>query len=358
VDNGLSGAQKAATLVMLLDENPAARLLKDMSDSTVVKLRKATEGLRVAEIGHEQKQDILKSFLVKQDGGRFLLGDAHDRFRRLLVKARGEQEAVRFYESEGGRERAPVADTRPETGQEQDDEVPVASTALDYVNTLPPKALASLLEEEAPRCAAVLLSSLSVDKTAEVLNMMEEERREAIVERALTNGPVSREVAEAVASAIRDRMERYAKKGESVDEGERMEGLARILGGLDREARQRVLSNIQERDSDFAAEIRKQVFQFKDLLRVDKRSMTELLRRVDVADIALAVKGLSEEFSAELLSCMSQRMQEQVQEERELTGRVPVARAEEARERIMELGREMYFSGELEIESGEGQYVE
>ena len=85
----LTSAQKAAMLVMSLDEARAAELLKHMSDQSVAKLRTAAESLDVAKIGGKEKREALRDFFVKRRTGSYFLGKPDERFRRVLQQAKG-----------------------------------------------------------------------------------------------------------------------------------------------------------------------------------------------------------------------------------------------------------------------------
>ncbi len=332
----LTSAQKAAVLVMTLDDDKAANLLKHMSDSSLAKLREATEGLDVSKVAEEQKRDALRGFFLKQRRGGLFLGDPHERFRRVLAKAKGEEGAARLYAAVPQEERSP----------------------REFLEEVSEEQIARVLARESPRCAAVLLSSLAGEKAGEILNMLEQELREAIVERIVSNEDVPAEVSEQIIVGFKQRLEDMGTGAEAPSEERRAQELAGMLGKLDKESQERVLTQMHERDPDMAEELERLMFSFDDLPKVSDRSMQELLRNVEVTQIAMALKGAPEQMREHFYSNMSQRLRERVEEEREMTGRVPLSQVEEAREQIMTLARKRYREGELVVEIGDEQYVE
>jgi len=341
----LNGAQRAAMLIMSLDEEQAAAVLRHMSESSLRKLRKAAETLDVTRISEEDKRETLKSFFVTQRKGHLFLGDPDERFRRMLTRAKGEENIGQFYEDE-----APLEEEADESDAKQD--------PLAYMVALPDEQIVAVLEKESPRCAAVLLSHLPGQKAGSVLNMMEEERREAIVERMIRVETVPPIIAQQVVSGFQEKMEEAGAGADVASGGSRAEDLASIVGTLDRQSQERVLSQINDRDPEMALEIERLLFGFEDLVKVGSKSMQELLRNADVAHIAMALKGASLEMTDHFTKNMSQRVRERVEEEREMAGRVPLSQVEEAREEIMKVARKLYREGNLVVEIGDEQYVE
>jgi len=338
----LTPAQKAAMLVMSLKEDQAATLLKHMSDSSLAKLRKAAESLNVAEIGEEEKREALQGFFLKQRKGGFFLGTPNERFRKVLAKAKGE-EHIRLLDAEA---------------EEEEPKAKERQSHLAFLNSVPEEQIGAALAKQSPRCAAVVLSGLPGDKAGRILNFIEDEQRQAIVARIITTENVPPEIAEEVISGFRARLEDLGPGGEVPTEEKRAQELARLVGSLDKESQEKVLSQIKARDPELGDKIERLVFGFADLLKVSNKSMQELLRNVEVAQIALALKGASKEIHDHFHANMSERAKERVEEEREMAGRVPLSQVEAAREEIMKLARKMYREGALVVEMGGEQYVE
>ncbi len=339
----LTGAQRAAMLVMSLDEEQAANVLKHMSEASLSKLRQAAESLDVRRISDDEKRQTLRRFFVRHRQGGVFLGDADEHFRRVLAKAKGEDKVKELY-------------AEPELPEEPAD--PIETTAAAYIESLPEEQIVSALERESARCTAVLLANLTGQKSGSVLNLLEEELRERIVERIITGETVPSPIVEVVLEGFRDKLEELTSGAEVASEEKRAQELAKMIGRLDREAQDRVLSQIGERDPEMAAMVERMMFAFEDLVKVAPRSMQELLRTVEVTHVALAMKGASEEMLETFTTNMSERVRERVEEEKEMAGRVPISQVEEAREEIMKVARRLYREGNLIVEIGDEQYVE
>jgi len=338
----LTAAQQAAMVVMSLDEEQAAALLKRMNETALAKLRAAAESLDVSTIGDAEKRAALVGFFQRRRKGTFFLGAPDQRFRQILIKARGEERARRILEGESEKAQA--------EGE--------AASPVEYLENAPDSQIAALLEKESPRCGAVLLSAVSSGKAGRILNRLEQDRREAIVGRLIVNEQVPPEIAQEVLQGFVERLREFGADSGAVSEEKRVKELAGMINTLDRESQARVLSRIQEENPELADQVERKMFSFEDLVRVGPKSMQDLLRKVEEAQIALALKGCSEELHKHFFACVSQRARDRIEEEMQMVGRVPLSQVNEAREEIMKIARKMYRNGEMAVEIGEEQYVE
>jgi len=338
---GLTGSQRAVMLVMSLADEQAASLLRNMSESSLAKLRAAADQLDVSKISDAQKREALRTFFVHGRRGGIVLGRPRERFRQALARAKGEEAVRRIY-----------ADREPEARKPED------MGALEAIDAAPEEQVAMLVEGESPRCAAALLFQLDGQKAGRIASLIEdEEAREATVERLIVGDRPSPVVAEQVVKAFHARLLEFGPDSSGSEE-QRAEELAKMVASLDRESQDRVLNQLREKDPDLADSVEQEMFSFDDLVSVDGRSMQALLRNVEVPLIAMALKGAPKEIQEQFLGNLSVRARERVREEREMAGRVPLSEVESARAEIMKVARNMYRAGELAVAMGDEQYVE
>ncbi len=329
-------------LVMALDEDQAASLLKHMSDNSLAKLRRAAQSLDVAELGVEEKVEAMRGFMTKRSKGNAFLGDPDDRFRKALAKAKGEAGLRRIY--------AEDEDGEPSEGGG------MAPSA--FLRSLPDEQFASALAQESPRCAAVILAEVPGSKAGRVLSLMDEEAREPVVGRMLATEKVAAEIAADVVAGFQRKLEESGASDGVNPEERRAQELAGIISALDKGAQDRVLGQVAERDPELADRVERLMFAFSDLPKVNDRSMQELARGVDPTQLALALKGAPAAIRSYFLDHMSERARERVTEESEMAGRVPMSTVELAREEVMKVARQMYRDGDLVLQMKDEQYVE
>ncbi len=72
--------------------------------------------------------------------------------------------------------------------------------------------------------------------------------------------------------------------------------VANILNQMDRKLESELLGKIEEEDAGLAERIRQLMFTFEDLMKIDDRGMQTLLKEITSEDVALALKGASDEY--------------------------------------------------------------
>ena len=341
----LNGPQRAAMLVAAMDRDTASALLEHMSEDAVNRLEKAVRSLKNQPVGKDQKISILRDYLQATRESGFVVGDAEVRLQNCVrgASAAQDEEPVESEETEG---------------QEGDEGEP-AGPVRQLVEEAEPAELADVIAGESLRCGAVVMELLPPEKTGEVLEELSPEKRSEVVNRTLETGRVRPEVAREIASGVLSRLHQSTSPTGGMRREERISRLAFMFGSLEDEERKEAMEQLREQEPEVADEVQRKMFAFEDLEWVEERSLQNLLGRMEPGTLALALKGASSDIEQVIMDNISSRMQDEVQEERELAGSVPLSKAEEAREEVMTEARQMNNEGELEFVGGEGdEYVE
>jgi len=106
---------------------------------------------------------------------------------------------------------------------------------------------------------------------------------------------------------------------------------------------------------ELAEEIRRKMFVFEDILKLDDRSVQLVLREVDTKDLAVALKGASDELKEKIFRNMSKRAAQLLKDEMEYMGPVRVKDVEEAQQKIISVIRRLEEAGEIVIARGGGE---
>jgi flagellar motor switch protein FliG len=91
------------------------------------------------------------------------------------------------------------------------------------------------------------------------------------------------------------------------------------------------------------------MFTYEDMVYLDNMSLQKVLREVDMRELAITLKGTSEELKKKLLSCVSKRAAETVLEEMSFLGSVRPKEIEAAKQKIMESLRRLEEEGEVDL---------
>ena len=128
------------------------------------------------------------------------------------------------------------------------------------------------------------------------------------------------------------------------------EKIAKILSRMKTQDSKKILETIATKDTQVASDIKELMFTFEDILEFTTKDMQLMHNKIDSADLLLAMKGVNEELKEKLLSGMSSRKKTILSGELELMGKVKLSDVEAARQRIMDIVREMLERGEVSLD--------
>jgi flagellar motor switch protein FliG len=326
----LTGAQKCAILVLLLEEAQAAELLRRMDAAEVRAVGEAM--LSVAEIEPAAIDAVLDEFITRTHGVSAL--DSQGRqVRAVLSAALGEPRAERVIDHIGP---------------------PAAARRFAFFDWVDSSTIATLLADEHPQAIAVVLAHLPDAPAAAVLDAFPERLQADLVLRLATLKPV----AAAAISALEQDLE---AKLATVDQPAN----ATALAGTDFTARlvklsankSVLLEALAAADASLATEIAAQQFVFADLLGLSKKDMQLVLREADPQALSIALKGADDELKALIFSAMSSRAAAALQDDLAERGPMKRAEVEAAQAEICALVRKLGDSGAIMMPGVAGAYV-
>jgi flagellar motor switch protein FliG len=131
-----------------------------------------------------------------------------------------------------------------------------------------------------------------------------------------------------------------------------LEPLIDIINRSDRTTERLILEALEARSPEIAEEVRRRMFMFEDIVELDDRSVQLVLRQVEPADLATALKGVNDEVRDKVTGNLSERGRDNLLEEIDLLGPVKVKMVEEAQQKIVSVIRSLEESGQIEIQRG------
>ena len=194
-----------------------------------------------------------------------------------------------------------------------------------------------------PQQAAAVLSALPQEKQADVA------KRIAQMDRT------SPEIIKEVERILEKKLSSLVTEDYTATGG--LQAIVDILNSVDRGTEKYILETLEIEDSDLAEEIRKRMFVFDDILQLDNRSIQRFLREVDNYQLAVALKGATEEVQNVIFSNMSKRLAEMIREDIEFMGPVRLKDVEEAQQKIVNVIRKLEDAGEIIISRGGGDEI-
>jgi flagellar motor switch protein FliG len=215
-----------------------------------------------------------------------------------------------------------------------------------------PEQLAAALQGENSRTVCLILSQLPIEQAGQLFKRLPGElRRTVSVHFAGATAPPPEVIQRIVQAVVRKSLQLKEKPPEPGPDV-RYRNMAGMMRLLEKEERKEVLAALEEHDATAAAAVKGLLYQFEDLLRIEKRSIQRLLGELDTKNLALALKGADPAITEKVLSNMSQRAQQTLNEETELAGTATAAQVEQARKVIVDTIQKLDQAGDLVMLEG------
>ena len=200
-----------------------------------------------------------------------------------------------------------------------------------------------------------MIANLHTTLASQVLSRLPQEEQAEIALRIARMSETSPDVVRQVEKVMRDKLASVIQQEYSASGGVR--SLADILNASDRSTEQNVLGSLSSSDPQLEEEVRRLLFVFEDIVKLDDRAIQLVLREADQKDLALALRGVSEDVTARILGNLSQRGAEMLREEMEYQPPQRKRVVEEAQGRIVGIVRRLEESGDIVLSRGADDVV-
>ncbi len=214
----------------------------------------------------------------------------------------------------------------------------------------------NLVKAEQPQTIAFLLSAIDVNKAAELLALVDEDLQSEIVMSMGHLGPISSDILEKVLKNLSRHSEGRIPPPASKLGG--AEHLANVMKMLDSAVGKTLLTAIESSDAELGAKILKEMFSFRDLVKLNQDAMQKVMREVDTTTMVMAMKSASTELKDMIYGTLSKRGAEALREELEMMGPARIKEVEAAQEIVLQIVRKLEEDGEISFDGdGDDQYV-
>ena len=243
---------------------------------------------------------------------------------------------------------------KPQAGKKSEDEKPELS-GLDAMLSLSADDIFELIKDEHPQTIAIILIHLKTVVASNVLAKLPDEVKADVAIRIASLDKVIAGMVEEINEVFKEVLKN--KKTVVADVSGGIGRIAEILNQADEISSELILNEIEEANAEMAAEIKQKMFVFEDLVLVDDRGFQKLLRKVETAELAIALKAASEEVKEKVFRNMSERAGEMLSEEIEDMGPVRMKEVTDAQQHITNLIQEMEARGEIIISGRRGEEI-
>ncbi len=331
----LSGPQKAAILITVLDDDAASAICRHLPESDLQRV--AREISRLGRIPPEISQKVLIEYHAMV-GSRDLLSEGgREATHRLLTRALGESGAksmlhqlMRVDELDAGR--------------------------AGSLQKADPKQLARLLEAEHPQTVALVLGHLEPRQASAVLSQLPKPMRAESVRRLANLRQFSPAIAERISAAVQRRLRSFGEINKRTYSG--FQNVAALMNSIDAESSREILEAIEKEDGKLALSIRELMFTFEDFLGVPDGQLRELSAAADKKVLSISLKAASPELREHFFRTMSGRAVEMLKEDIDSLGPMRSKDVNKAQAEMISLARRLEEEGKLTLRSdGSDAYV-
>jgi flagellar motor switch protein FliG len=321
----LTGAQKAAIMMMAVDEENATKILAQLGDEEIKELSNTMASL--GTVSAETVERLFLEFVESMSSSGVVVG-TFDSTERLLLKALGKDRVDSIMEDIRG---------------------PAGRTTWDKLGNVNEEILAAYLKNEYPQTIALVLSKIRADHAARVLAVFPEDLSLEVILRMLGMESVKKEVLDGVEKTLRVEFMSNLAKTQRRDTHEVM---ADIFNNFDRNTESKFMGHLEQKNQEAAERIRALMFTFEDLKKIDPAGIQALLRGVPKEKLAVAMKGASDTIKDIFFKAMSERAAKLLKEDMEVLGPVRLKDVDEAQMAIVGVAKDLAAKGEIVISSG------
>jgi len=325
----LSGREKAAMLLITLGPDLSSQIFRHLKDEEIEQLTLEIANIRTVSPG--EKERVLKEFYqicLAQDyiteGG---IGYAKD----ILEKALGTERTMDIINK-----LTVSLQVRP----------------FDFVRKADPTQVLNFIQNEHPQTIALILAYLKPAQAAGVLSALSQDKQADVARRIAQMDRTSPEVIKEVERVLEKKLSSLVTEDYTAAGG--IQAIVDVLNSVDRGTERYIMDTLEIEDTNLAEEIRKRMFVFEDILQLDNRAVQRFMREVDNSELAIALKGSSEDVQSLIFANMSKRLAEQIREDLDFMGPVRLKDVEEAQQKIVNIIRKLEDAGEIIISRGGG----
>jgi len=220
---------------------------------------------------------------------------------------------------------------------EEEEEIPQTFKFVKETNL---KRLLYLIKNEPPEAMALVLSYLTPDQAAKVFCSLSPELQLQVALNLTTVKEMDERVVRRIEGDIREKID-LLKGG--------VDDFVEIFDRLDKKSRENILDALEKKNAKLAKKIRDLTFSFEQIATIDNSALRIILGEVNTGDLAIALRGASEEVKSKIMENMSAGGAVLLKEEMEFGKPVTVQAIEEQQQKIVDLILRLDREGKIEL---------
>ncbi len=328
----MTGREKAAVLLISLGPEYSAQIFKHLNDEEIEELTLEIANMR--KVSPAEKEKILDEFYEICIAQEYISEGGINYAKDVLEKALGSQKAMDIINK-----LTASLQVKP----------------FDFARKADPSQLLNFIQNEHPQTIALILSYLPFNQAAQILSALPQVKQSEVAQRIAMMDRTSPEIIKEVELVLERKLSSLVSQDYTSAGG--IQSIVDILNAVDRGTEKNIMDTLEVDDAELAEEIRKRMFIFEDIISLDSTSIQRFIREIDNKELAVALKGATEEVAGVIYSNMSKRMAEMIKEDMDFMGPVRLRDVEEAQQKIVNVIRKLEEAGEIIIARGGGDEI-
>ncbi len=328
----LSGIEKAAILLISLGPEKSVNVFKHLKEDEIEQL--TLEIANTRSVSSKVKEAVLDEFYEVCLAQQYIAEGGISYAKELLEMALGSDKAKDVI----GKLTASLQ-VRP----------------FEFVKKTDPTQLLNFIQDEHPQTIALILSYLSSGQASAIIGMLPPEKQADVAKRIAQMDRTSPDVIKEVEKVLERKLASLVNQDYTIVGG--VDAIVEILNTVDRGTEKHIMETLEIEEPELADEIRRKMFVFEDILSLDDKSIQRVLREVDNNELAMALKGSTEEVQTVIFNNLSKRLAVMIREDMEFMGPVRMKDVEEAQQKIVNIIRKLEDSAEIIISRGGGDEI-
>ena len=325
-------SEKAVIFLMTLDEETVEQVLDSLEEREIQRV--ANYMTKLGDVDTQVMDMTRKEFYdLINLGERGLEEEELDTLKTILI-----QEINSFKPNEKINN---ITDFKEELGG-----------GLETVRRLDPQNISSLITNEHPQTAAIILAHLDSSLASATISELPEENRMEIVHRLATLDNISSSVIRDLDQALQAEFQNSSAVSDNKLGG--VEVAAAVMSSLDRNTETAILTSMDEIDADLANKIRRMRFSFEDLIKVDNTSIQLLIKEINQEELLIALKTASDELKEKLYTNIGLVM---LKDRLKGLGPTKISDIEKAQKNIIKVCKKLEKEGKILLSIGSVDYV-
>ncbi|CAG0999501.1 Flagellar motor switch protein FliG [Phycisphaerales bacterium] len=325
----LEGITKAAVLLLAVGPEKASSVLKQLDPRAVEEVTRELASL--GRVPKDLQDAVIEEFYSVSIASQYANEGNLDYAKEILKNSLDAKSAERML------------------GQIQ---TQVQRTPFSFLQRAESENLMTFIQDEHPQTIALILCHLPHHKAGEIVGGLPLQKQIEVIKRVAnmeqTNPEVIREVEKGLESRLSSMLVQSMEKAGGVDT------VAEILNLTDRSTEKAIMEGLETDDPDLVEQIRRLMFVFEDILKVNDKGIQAVLKEVDNSELAMALKTASEDLKSKIFKNMSERAASLIKEDMQYMGPVKISDVEAAQQRVVDTVRRLEEAGEVVVEGRGG----